>query len=801
MKNIAFISAFLVILLAFQINNLHAQKINCLDCHENLIKGTVHEEVVSCGDCHRNIKSEDHGKGAGKNVNCGMCHKAFSEQVETDVHRKLLHLKGDKLPTCQSCHGAHKIAATAGIANHQRYFCGKCHMDNKLVAAYHTQKDIGKKCLECHKKKSYGEELAKSVHQKLSCQNCHSYVLNNIKDHKDAPIGGPTADCYLCHTAIADIHKESIHGISLAEGINEAAQCWDCHGSHHILRVADKSSKAHVSNLVNTCGACHDNPEFIKKFSFAVKAPGKMYSLSVHGKLVESEKKDAATCITCHGSHDIKNRVQPGSKIAGINLPGTCAGCHPKITDEYKQSIHWIGVKKGIREAPACNDCHSEHNIHAINTATKRDEIKKIQDNTCLQCHQNLLLSERYGIKGSAAGKYEDSYHGLAVNRGDKKAAMCVDCHGVHKILPKSHIESDINPRNVVNTCKTCHKDATEVFSKSYSHVTEEKTSARYIEDIVTTIYFWLIVIVIGGMMGHNLLILFHELRKRYRKNANEIRIPRFTKNEIIQHVFLLTSFILLAITGFLLKFPNSWIAKGLYYAGLDETLRQNIHRVSAVIMIILSVYHVLYLVFTSRGRDVLKGILPKIADIKQAAGNVMYYLKLRKNHPDFDNYNYIEKAEYWALIWGTIVMGVTGFILWFPTTVGNWAPVWFIKVCEIVHFYEAILATLAIIVWHWFFVMFHPKEYPISFTSINGQMTLEHYKEEHRLKFHKVVEEWAEAQNGKRLKSKLGHFTKLFISALEKNGINPDELFRKEIESDTQLREYLKGKGLADTM
>lgn len=354
-------SIFTAIIIVLFICNFSsfAQKINCLDCHENMIKGTAHDGVVSCGDCHRNIKNEDHA-GAGKNVDCGMCHKANSDQVNNDVHRKLLNLKTEKLPTCQTCHGTHQISPIDKITNKQKIFCGKCHKENKLVSAYHTRSDIGKSCLKCHQKKSYKDDLAQSVHKKLSCQNCHSYVLNNIKDHKNAPIGGPKADCYLCHSAIANIHKESIHGISLAEGINEAAQCWNCHGSHNILPLSDKNNKVHGSNLIKTCGKCHDNADFIKKFAFAVKAPGKMYSLSVHGKLVKSEK-NAATCITCHGSHDIKNRVQADSKISGVNLPNTCIECHPKVVKEYEQSIHWIGVKKGVREAPSCNDCHSGH--------------------------------------------------------------------------------------------------------------------------------------------------------------------------------------------------------------------------------------------------------------------------------------------------------------------------------------------------------------------------------------------------------------------------------------------------------
>ena len=790
-QNIKLITLLMVVITLFSYTTV-AQKLNCLDCHENLIAGTAHDKVAACGDCHSDIINEDHTEQKVKKVDCSKCHAALGTQVAKDVHHSLMNLPEEKTPTCKSCHGTHKIKNLEKVGDKEKEFCAKCHKTNILGAIYHTSSKLSDGCLECHNNVDFKKSLNSSVHANMSCPNCHSYVIKNLTDHQEKPKDQPLADCYLCHSGIAAIHKESIHGISLAEGINEAAQCWDCHGSHNIVRVNSDSSLVDSKNLVSTCGKCHDDPKFIKDHRFAVKQPGKMYTQSVHGKLVEAGKVKAATCVTCHGSHDVKNRVQVGSKIASVNVPETCAECHKEITEEYKKSIHWIAVKKGVRESPSCNDCHSEHSIHAINTLDKREEIRKIQENTCLQCHQNLLLSERYGMSGKSAGSYQDSYHGLASSRGDKKAALCIDCHGVHKILPKDYSESTINEKNVVATCGKCHENATAVFSSSYSHVSKEDNSAKYIEDIVGLVYFWLIVVVIGWMVVHNLFILFHELRKRYMKSKDEIKIPRFTRNELIQHTLLLLSFIILAITGFQLKYPDSWWGRGLYHLGLDESVRQWVHRGSAVVMMVLSVYHVIYLIITSRGRDVLKGLLPNMRDLVHLINNSLYYMHLKKKQPDFDNYNYIEKMEYWALIWGTIVMGVTGLVLWFPTVVGDWAPVWFIKVSEIVHFYEAILATLAIVVWHWFFVMFHPKEYPISFTVFNGKVTLHHYKEEHRLKFNNVIVQWMEVKKGKRNAKKMSHFTKLFIDSIKKNGIDVDEFINSEIEKDENLKKRI---------
>jgi predicted CXXCH cytochrome family protein len=792
-----FISFLCFILLTFSFSiKTYAQEIDCIGCHENLVQKTVHDKIIKCGDCHSDILTEEHSKGSAKKVDCKKCHAALDAQMKNDVHRKLMHLSADKAPDCKSCHGTHKIVSPAPVVNKEKVYCGKCHKSGIMVVPYHTVSKQSDNCSQCHSKKNHKEELSKSVHKNLSCSNCHSYVINNIGNHQKAPKDGVLADCYLCHSAIATEHKESIHGLSLTEGINEAAQCWSCHGSHDIYPVKDKNSKVYPTNLTATCSKCHDDPKFIKKYASSINQPGKMYNTSVHGKLVKAGSKDAPTCVTCHGKHNIKNRVQDGSKISSINLVNTCEKCHKQITEDYKKSIHWIAVKKGIRSAPSCNDCHSEHGIQAINTLNKRDEIKKIQDNTCLQCHQNLLLSQRYGLENQNVMSYQDSYHGLAASHGDKTVAMCVDCHNVHKILPKEHLEASTSKSNIVATCKKCHPEASETFANSYTHTTQENSAIK-IETVVRTVYFWVIVLVIGFMFLHNLLILVHELRARYKKSLNEIRIPRFTRNELIQHTLLLSSFIILAMTGFMLKYPDSVFGKIMYSLGFTETIRQWVHRISAVVMLILSFYHLAYLLVNSRGRDVLKGLFPRFSDITQALDTVLYYLHIKKKHPEYDNYNYIEKMEYWALIWGTIVMGVTGFVLWFPTMVGSWAPVWFIKVSEIIHFYEAILATLAIVVWHWFFVIFHPKEYPVSFTVINGQTTVVHYKGEHRLKYNKVILEFLEVKSGKRSEKKMSNFTRLFIGAIEKNGLTMDEFVNNEIANDSELKAFLNKNGI----
>ncbi len=821
MKNtnytVKFIFVLLNIYLVLGLNIFAQSNEDCLTCHsdntlsmdrngkkvslfvnEPKFSKSTHGQM-SCVDCHEGFDAENLPHKEGKNiakVSCIGCHDDKGESLKNDIHQKILKNRTDvKKPDCTTCHSYHYVAYPNKSTNKIKDYCNKCHQQMNFDGNYHNTTSIGdESCSNCHKDThQITEKLSTSIHKGLSCVNCHSYVEKNFDQHKLKIPFTQKADCSKCHNGISEIHKESIHGIALSEGITEAAYCWDCHGSHQVLPKNDINSTVNVKNLSSTCGNCHDNAAFVKKFQMTTNTPAKTYSISVHGKLMNNGQK-SASCITCHTAHNIKNRVQPNSTISSFNIPTTCEQCHKEIVQEYKQSIHWNRAKRGIRSAPVCNDCHGEHSSEFVKIIGNKKDKKIMQEQICVSCHEDPLLTKKFGLTQNEAVSYQDSYHGLAAMRGDDDAARCIDCHGVHKILPKNNPQSTVNILNITNTCKKCHTYAKDIFSQSYSHVAFNKQS-QSIEDFVSEFYIWMIFAVIGGMVLHNLIIFIFEIRKRKNKDKNAIKIPRFTKNEVIQHYILLTSFITLTVTGFALKYPTSWWSSGLLQLGMTETVRQNIHRTAAVIMMGIGLYHIVYLLVTKRGRDVLFSLIPKLDDVKDVVANILYNLHLSKKKPEFDTYDYAEKAEYWALIWGTIVMGITGLFLWFPTLVGDWAPFWLIKVSEIIHFYEAILATLAILVWHWFFVIFHPSEYPMSFTWIDGKMTLAHYRHHHPKHFKRILVDWLEMKMGKKTKKDLKYSTMLFTSTLEKNNLNPDTVFENELNSDFELREWVENK------
>jgi cytochrome b subunit of formate dehydrogenase len=142
---------------------------------------------------------------------------------------------------------------------------------------------------------------------------------------------------------------------------------------------------------------------------------------------------------------------------------------------------------------------------------------------------------------------------------------------------------------------------------------------------------------------------------------------------------------------------------------------------------------HVGYAILSSHGRDGLRRILPSPRrDFREMVQNLAFHLGLRTERPRFDRFDYTMKAEYWALVWGTLLMVATGTALWFKVEATHWMPRWMLYVAERVHFYEGVLAVLAIVVWHFFFVMVHPDEYPMNLTWITGRITEEEMKRAH---------------------------------------------------------------------
>jgi cytochrome b subunit of formate dehydrogenase len=215
----------------------------------------------------------------------------------------------------------------------------------------------------------------------------------------------------------------------------------------------------------------------------------------------------------------------------------------------------------------------------------------------------------------------------------------------------------------------------------------------------------------------------------------------RMTLNERIQHINLAINFTLLVITGFALSYSTAFWVSPITDVPAGMTMRGFLHRLCGVATVFLGGYHMLYCTFTERGRGIIKDMIPGLQDAKDLLETLKnnFFINRPAKELKMPRFNFREKLEYLGLIWGTLVMTVTGFILWFEVEWLKFFPKWTFDVVRTIHFYEAVLATLTIIVWHFYSVIFNPDIYPMSWAWITGDLTEHEMKEEHGMELEKI--------------------------------------------------------------
>ena len=580
-----------------------------------------------------------------------------------------------------------------------------------------------------------------------------------------AEVASPNLQCQGCHAPgktlpylggakfHAEVHAAYDHGFhaQAIQGGHKAATCVDCHAKNSdmttVLPASDPKSTINRSNIAETCGRCHGDKSVMQGSGISER-PFLSYRESVHAKAIAQGNSGAAVCTDCHNSHDILPASNPESPIAKVNVPATCSKCHKSESVEFMQSIHGQGVMRGVSRSPVCTDCHGIHNIVAPVEEDGTTVSAAVATETCARCHEGVTLTKEFGVAGERVSSYKESYHGLASRMGSRVVANCASCHGVHNILPSSDPKSMINAANLPQTCGQCHIGAGAKFATGRIHLTSELVAAngsRNIGAIGTRIVRWiympLIILVIGGMAVHNMLIWGRKVAARKREARV---IVRLSVNQRVQHWLLLTSFIVLVLSGFALQYPDSWLASLL---GGSEYLRRIVHRLAAIIMLAAGAYHICYLILSKEGRLWAKDMLIRRKDFKDVIGNFAYYLGASKVKPKIARFGYAEKAEYWAVVWGTLLMGLTGLMIWFKLGLFGFLPRWIVDIALAVHFYEAVLATLAIVVWHFYHVIFDPDVYPVNLAFLDGRMSEDLYRDEHELAYEESHKTTPEAQ------------------------------------------------------
>jgi len=614
-----------------------------------------------------------------------------------------------------------KHAASA----HGMLACRDCHTSIKDFP--HPAKVRKAQCITCHEQEAKG--FATSAHSVLgqsACGSCHGNVHELTRPETLAP-----AKCAECHEDAANQFAANIHGQAAAKGDQDAPKCVSCHGAIHAVKPAgEQDSPVARRNLADTCANCHSDPGFLARHPIPFAHPVESYRQSVHGRAVAAGSEKAADCSSCHGAHDIFPARDARSRVNHWKVSATCAECHGEIAKIYEESVHGVAAKAGGKDAPVCVDCHGEHLILSSKNPASPVNAANISSQTCGLCHASTRIARLYDLPADRVPSYADSYHGLALKAGKLTAANCASCHGVHNIFRSSDARSTVNPANLAKTCGQCHAGANQArYAIGTVHVQMAEGPNHPVVRWIRWAYLILIPVTLGFMLLHNLLDFLRKLilRKRLLKQGEVV--VRMNPWFGVVHWGVMASFPTLVVTGFALQFPDSWWARPLLLWEASVGVRAGLHRAAAVLLVAVTLFHFVHLAVRKRDRSFLRSMIPTSKDVTDMLGVFRYNLGLTNEEPKFGMFNYAEKLEYWAFLWGVVLMALSGLILWFDNFVLRHFPKWVTDAATVVHWYEALLATFSILIWHFYMVIFDPAVYPMDTSWLDGEVPVDRYR------------------------------------------------------------------------
>jgi formate dehydrogenase gamma subunit len=209
-------------------------------------------------------------------------------------------------------------------------------------------------------------------------------------------------------------------------------------------------------------------------------------------------------------------------------------------------------------------------------------------------------------------------------------------------------------------------------------------------------------------------------------------QVERFSLLQRLEHFVLLILFNVLALTGLPQKYSTSpWGEQLIAIMGGVAHVRF-IHRTAAVLLMAMGLYHVV-VVTAARRRPVRRhdmGI--SLRDLRDLWGDVRFLAGLTRTRPRFGRFDYRQKFEYWAVVWGTVVMAASGLVMWFPEVATRWLPGLVVPAARVAHGGEALLALFAVILWHFYNAHFRPDVFPMDPAMFTGTISVERVRHEH---------------------------------------------------------------------
>jgi len=230
------------------------------------------------------------------------------------------------------------------------------------------------------------------------------------------------------------------------------------------------------------------------------------------------------------------------------------------------------------------------------------------------------------------------------------------------------------------------------------------------------------------------------EERRKEKHHEEGETFERFNRNFRFQHMVMFSSVIILIITGMPIKFPDFILSRFFInlWGGINNSTL--VHRIGALMLVYFMVHHLFYSIFSRDGRRDFVLLIPMPKDLRDAVQNIRYFLGKAKERPKFGRFSYIEKFDYWAVYWGCIIMIGSGAFLWGESIVLKYLPKFALDIAHEMHSDEALLATLAIVIWHFYNVHFNPDRFPGTLMWWHGRISEHEIKEEHPLEYEELM-------------------------------------------------------------
>jgi len=310
-------------------------------------------------------------------------------------------------------------------------------------------------------------------------------------------------DCLVCHSDPVErsftngtTRTLQVHAGALDQSVHAGLACVDCHAGAAEVPHPERqigSSRQFTVAMSETCRQCH-----FSEYTDTLE--------SAHAQAVARGDVKAPVCVDCHGGHDIKRASEPRTRVADM-----CGSCHSRAAETFRKSVHGQDVAKNIADVPTCTDCHGTHRIAGSSHPGWRSSTPQI----CGSCHGNKERMAKYGLSTNVLRTYLADFHGktasLRAAAGPRQeqtvVAVCSDCHGTHGVQRVHAPSSPVLKANIVNTCRTCHANASPQFPDAWLSHYDPSWKQTPAVMAVKTGYAVLIPVMIGGML---LQILTH---------------------------------------------------------------------------------------------------------------------------------------------------------------------------------------------------------------------------------------------------------------------------------------------------